>query len=37
MLKFQNRLAFEIAVAATRTINSASTLDVGAVSVAATD
>jgi hypothetical protein len=37
MLKFQNRLALEIAVAATGTIDSASALDVGAVTVAATD
>jgi hypothetical protein len=37
MLKFQNRLELEIAVAATCTINGASMLDVGAVTVAATD
>jgi hypothetical protein len=37
MLKFQNRLALEIAVAATGTINSASALDVGTVTATATD
>jgi hypothetical protein len=37
MLKFQNRLELEIAVAATGTINSASTLDVGAVTATASD
>jgi hypothetical protein len=37
MLKFQNRLELEIAIAATGTINDASALGVGAVTVAATD
>jgi hypothetical protein len=37
MLKFQNRLAFDVAVATTRTINGASTPDVVAVTVVAKD
>jgi hypothetical protein len=37
MLKFQNRLALELAVAATGTINGASTPDVGAVTATVTD
>jgi hypothetical protein len=37
MLKFQNRRELEIAVAVTCTINSASTLDVGAVTATAAD
>jgi len=37
MLKFQNRLELTIAVAATCTIDSASTLDFGTVTAMATD